>query len=146
MTMHLAREFSTINTRKRKPKKLSQKELQQKEVEWRQHNKEMRRRHLHDLQCDTLEDYIKYIHGEYKTQRKEEFKTYEPYKGQTYRRETPQISSFSPKNKSAFGYAAKKEPKQYTGTLIKGIGTMHKSNAIPVIDEQQMKDLASMRR
>ncbi len=41
---------------------------------------------------------------------------------------------------------SKPERKQYTGTLVKGIGTMHKSNAIPVIDEQQMKDLASMRR
>ena len=27
-----------------------------------------------------------------------------------------------------------------------GIGTMHKSNAVPIIDEEQMKDLASMRR
>lgn len=34
----------------------------------------------------------------------------------------------------------------YTGTLVKGIGTMHKSNAVPIIDKQQMKDLASMRR
>jgi hypothetical protein len=41
---------------------------------------------------------------------------------------------------------AKPERKEYTGTLVKGIGTMHKSNAIPVIDDQQMKDLASMRR
>ena len=38
------------------------------------------------------------------------------------------------------------EKKEYTGTLVKGIGTMHKSNAVPIIDEQQMKDLASMRR
>ena len=38
------------------------------------------------------------------------------------------------------------EKKTYTGTLVKGIGTMHKSNAVPIIDEQQMKDLASMRR
>lgn len=44
------------------------------------------------------------------------------------------------------GAGTKVEPKRYTGTLVKGIGTMHKSNAIPVIDEQQMKDLASMRR
>jgi hypothetical protein len=44
------------------------------------------------------------------------------------------------------GVGNKVEPKRYTGTLVKGIGTMHKSNAIPVIDEQQMKDLASMRR
>ena len=41
---------------------------------------------------------------------------------------------------------AKPDRKEYTGTLVKGIGTMHKSNAVPVIDEQQMKDLASMRR
>jgi hypothetical protein len=34
----------------------------------------------------------------------------------------------------------------YTGTLVKGIGTMHKSNAVPVINEEEMKDLARMRR
>jgi hypothetical protein len=44
------------------------------------------------------------------------------------------------------GICAAVEKKEYTGTLVKGIGTMHKSNAIPIIDEQQMKDLASMRR
>jgi hypothetical protein len=42
--------------------------------------------------------------------------------------------------------AAKIEPQKYTGTLVKGIGTMHKSNAIPIIDEEQMRDLARMRR
>lgn len=41
---------------------------------------------------------------------------------------------------------AKKESMKYTGTLVKGIATMHKSNAVPVIDEQQAKELASMRR
>jgi hypothetical protein len=30
--------------------------------------------------------------------------------------------------------------------LVKGIGTMHKSNAVPIIDEQHMKDIARMRR
>lgn len=34
----------------------------------------------------------------------------------------------------------------YSGTLIKGIGMMHKSNFVPVIDDQQAKDIASMRR
>ena len=143
MTMHLAREFSTINTKKRKHKKLSEKQLQLKEKEWRQHNKEMRRRHLHYLQCNTLDDYLKYERGGVKL--KKEFKTYEP-QGQKYRRETPSYGSFTPASNSTPRVAAKQEPKQYTGTLIKGIGTMHKSNAIPVIDEQQMKDLANMRR
>ena len=36
--------------------------------------------------------------------------------------------------------------REYTGDLVKGIGTMHKSNAIPIIDDQAMKDLANMRR
>lgn len=41
---------------------------------------------------------------------------------------------------------AKKERQTYTGTLIKGIATMHKSNAVPVIDAQQAKDISAMRR
>jgi hypothetical protein len=38
------------------------------------------------------------------------------------------------------------EKKQYTGTLVKGISTMHKSNAVPVIDDQEIIDHARMRR
>jgi len=38
------------------------------------------------------------------------------------------------------------EKKEYTGTLIKGIGTLHKSNAVPIINEEEAKDLATMRR
>lgn len=34
----------------------------------------------------------------------------------------------------------------YSGTLVKGISTMHKSNAVPIIDDQEAKDHASMRR
>lgn len=61
---------------------------------------------------------------------------------QSYRRETPNYPSCT----STAGVAARVEPPRYTGTLVKGIGTMHKSNAVPIIDEEQMKDLASMRR
>lgn len=34
----------------------------------------------------------------------------------------------------------------YTGDKIKGIGTMHKSNAVPVFSDQEAKDIATMRR
>ena len=34
----------------------------------------------------------------------------------------------------------------YTGTLIKGIATMHKSNAVPIMNEEQAIDVARMRR
>ena len=60
----------------------------------------------------------------------------------SYRRDTPDFPSAT----ETVGVAARVESPRYTGTLVKGIGTMHKSNAVPIIDEQQMKDLASMRR
>jgi hypothetical protein len=43
-------------------------------------------------------------------------------------------------------YTDRRESMKYTGTLVKGIATMHKSNAVPVIDEEQMKDISRMRR
>lgn len=36
--------------------------------------------------------------------------------------------------------------KVYTGTLVKGIGTMHKSNAVPIISQEEAIDIATMRR
>jgi len=38
------------------------------------------------------------------------------------------------------------EKKEYTGTLVKGIATMHKSNLVPIIDQEQATDIANMRR
>jgi hypothetical protein len=43
-------------------------------------------------------------------------------------------------------YTDRKQSMMYTGSLVKGIATMHKSNAVPVIDEEQMKDISRMRR
>jgi hypothetical protein len=59
-----------------------------------------------------------------------------------YRRETPEYRSHT----STASSTARPEPKRYTGSLVKGIGVMHKSNAVPIIDEQHMKDIARMRR
>mgnify|MGYP006883080723 FL=1 len=38
------------------------------------------------------------------------------------------------------------EVQKYTGTLVKGIATMHKSNAVPVINQEEATDIANMRR
>jgi len=45
---------------------------------------------------------------------------------------------------SCGGIAHKKEPMKYTGTLIKGIATMHKSNAVPILNKQQATDISNM--
>lgn len=44
------------------------------------------------------------------------------------------------------GPAVLKPAPVYTGTKIKGIGTMHKSNAVPIFTDDEAKDIAHMRR
>ena len=44
------------------------------------------------------------------------------------------------------GNATLKPAKIYTGTKVKGIATMHKSNAVPVFSDEEAVDIARMRR
>ena len=44
------------------------------------------------------------------------------------------------------GTAALAAPKVYTGTKVKGIATMHKSNAVPVFSDEEAIDISKMRR
>ena len=39
-----------------------------------------------------------------------------------------------------------KQSQKYTGDKILGIGTMHKSNAVPIFSDEQAKDISKMRR
>ncbi len=62
-----------------------------------------------------------------------------------YRRETgPRIPSLN--DGLDMSPALKKAAPVYTGTKIKGIGTMHKSNAVPIFTDEEAKDISSMRR
>lgn len=62
-----------------------------------------------------------------------------------YRRDTgPRIPSLN--NGADHGPALKAPDKVYTGTKIIGIGTMHKSNAVPIFSDEQAKDISKMRR
>jgi hypothetical protein len=60
----------------------------------------------------------------------------------TYHRETPKIASLD----TGFIACTKKFGNSYTGEKIKGIGTMHKSNAVPIFTDNEAKEIASMRR
>ena len=59
-----------------------------------------------------------------------------------FRRETPKIESLP----FTAGPCVKQPDKVYTGDKIKGIGTMHKSNAVPVFSDEEAQDIAKMRR
>lgn len=57
-------------------------------------------------------------------------------------RETKKINSLP----FTAGPCLKNPEKIYTGTKIKGIGTMHKSNAVPIFSDEEAQDIAKMRR
>ena len=44
------------------------------------------------------------------------------------------------------GNAILKPSPVYTGTKVKGIATMHKSNAVPVFSDEEAQDISKMRR
>jgi hypothetical protein len=44
------------------------------------------------------------------------------------------------------GAVSSKPTQQYTGTKMLGIGTLHKSNAVPVFSDDEAKDISRMRR
>ena len=67
--------------------------------------------------------------------------TWKP-KSEPYRRETPHIASLP----FTAGPCVKAPDKVYTGDKIKGIGTMHKSNAVPVFSDEEAIEISKMRR
>ena len=57
-------------------------------------------------------------------------------------RETPHFASVD----TGFIALTKPVPNSYTGNKMKGIATMHKSNAVPVFTDKEAKEISSMRR
>ena len=66
----------------------------------------------------------------------------------TYKLSTPagRSTAHIPSRGDGTGNATLAAPKVYTGTKVKGIATMHKSNAVPVFSDEQAQDISKMRR
>jgi hypothetical protein len=58
-------------------------------------------------------------------------------------RETPRYPSL---NSNEYNCFKPIQGKVYTGDKMKGIGTLHKSNAVPIFTDEEAKDQAAMRR
>ena len=137
MTMHLIQGINTLNTRKPQFKL-----TKAKESSWRDdlsvYNREMKRQGQPKL---TWEQYMAMRLG--KTAKPVAVKnTYVPKYSHPRYTDRQEIASLE----TDVGNTNLRESIKYTGTLVKGIATMHKSNAVPVIDEEQMKDISRMRR
>ena len=59
-------------------------------------------------------------------------------------RETQRVGRSLPD--THLGAVSSKPRQQYTGDKMIGIGTLHKSNAVPIFSDEEAKDQAKMRR
>lgn len=144
MTMHLIQGIRSTPNRKIKPK-MTKGNLQRWSQEMQQYNK--RARQMGDQQL-TLDEYIDYVHGKGLPKKRAKFEELKSNASPVYR-STSHIPSAD--MAKASGTTAKQEPMQYSGERkLMGIATMHKSNMVPVFEDddgkQYAKDLARMRR
>lgn len=135
MTMHLVGpQLTNINCRKRKIK-FTKAKMQEWTEGHRLANKENKKLGLAPI---TLEEYIDNLHGRVKHKAK-----FVPMKVKV---DHNQNKEMYPSHDTMVGNTAKVESKKYTGTLVKGIATMHKSNAVPIINDEQAVEISRMRR
>ncbi len=125
MTMHLEGPWlSTVGKRRGKKKWASAEQKRQAE--------------LLDVEWQKLQ--AKYAP---KTKLQAGRKSYVPPSPMRRDAEQPRLPSLDTGHRGAVNI---KQPMQYTGNKIVGIGTMHKSNAVPIFTEQEAKDISNMRR
>ncbi|HEY6436658.1 MAG TPA: hypothetical protein VIY47_08710 [Ignavibacteriaceae bacterium] len=163
MTMHLERGLTTTSVKKRKERitKAQQSEL---ERGWRERNVRLRQI---GLAKETFEQYIEWVYGrgkKEKTQKgggaknKETFtkaantsaSSNENIEGKNTRPVEENDSNMGVVQSNikiwVTGPCSSKPSPTYTGSKIIGIGTMHKSNMVPIFSDDEAKDISKMRR
>lgn len=133
MTMHLlGPQYTTTSSRKRKSSvKVDAAFLAQ----FKEYNKSMRRIGSTEM---TLENYILYRQGRLKAPEPKRKPLSINYGISDHRTRYP--------SGDGIGAMAVKKEQTYTGTFIKGIGTLHKSNSVPITNSEDAIAIARMRR
>lgn len=154
MTMHIEGPWLSTTSTKKRFEKLTKAKQAELEVSWRERN--VRLKEI-GLPKETFEQHLEWVYGRgKKTKTKEKISA----------RCSPTTSVKAPahsdsgsnglSNKTGTtsprvrewitGPVASKQTPTYTGTKIIGIGTMHKSNAVPIFSDEEAKDISRMRR
>jgi len=143
MTMHLlGPAYSTTRTRKPRAK-LSKARQQQLTDEWHEHNRWLKQNRIDTM---TFDEYQEYVCG--RAPNTQSTQSHAPQTTESPHADRMRAHKSIPSHgiRSNSGVCAAKESPKYTGTYVKGISTMHKSNAVPVVDDEHIKDIAHMRR
>ncbi len=154
MSMHLAVGLTTTSTKKRK-KKLTKSQQEELERNWRDRNQWLKKQ---SLPTQAYEQFLEWVYGKGKKEKSIHQKnrmsgsTIQPQtsgnkiqaNNETDERSWKNIKSHVDRPSSE---ACTKKPQvAYTGKEMVGIAQMSKSNAVPVFSQQEILDIARMRR
>lgn len=159
MSMHLEGPGLTTTSTKKRVVKITKSQQEEIERGWRERNVRLRQM---GLPKETVEQYIEWLYGRGKKP-KDTSKTkaavvktsiIKQGKENTFTSEIPpltlgtRVNDGQPKSLGSWtkGPVSSKPTPAYTGTKILGIGTMHKSNMVPIFNDQEAEDIARMRR
>ena len=150
MSMHLAHPSLSTTSTKKKTAKLTKSKLAELDLRWRERNKKLRQM---GLPKETFDEFLAFVHGKStknakKVEKSASFTAKTPHKVVDYRRDTGDIYNTVSKETKIVDplSCAKKASPVYTGTMVKGIATMHKSNAVPIFNYEDAIDISKMRR
>ena len=142
MSMHLEGPGLTT-TRYRKPKeKMTKARRAELESGWRERNVRLKEM---GLPKETFEQYLDWVYGRGK-KTKSNVREVAPTLPTNRKATEPSVSKIPSLRTFVTGPCATKPSPTYTGTKIIGIGTMHKSNMVPVFSDEEAKDISKMRR
>lgn len=154
MTMHLEGPALTTTSYKKRKEKITKAKQEQLERDWRERNQRLKGM---GLSKETFEQFLDWVYGRGKKEKE---------KKDTGKKVTKAAATLPGRSTSALSIdstglqatenRSKKEwitgavsspaAKVYTGTKVKGIATMHKSNAVPIFTDEEAIEVARMRR
>lgn len=141
MTMHLERGLTTLYTKKRK-ERVTKAKHEQLERDWRDRNLRLKQM---GLPKESFEQFLEFVYG-----RKQAVNTTPETnnRSDSYNHKKVDTNPVKPQSLGRWitGPVSSKPSPIYTGTKVKGIGTMHKSNAVPIFSDDEAIDISRMRR
>lgn len=161
MTMHIVGPWLTNTSTKKRQQKVTKAQQEEIECGWRERNSRLKEM---GLPKETLEQYTDWLYGRVKKE-----KTKACNRGVSTTTVTSSTKEYLQNKKSKdkcpeqevkgevednhrslglwiTGPVSSKPSPVYTGTKVKGIGTMHKSNAVPIFSDEEAVDISKMRR
>lgn len=172
MSMHLEGPWLSTTRTKKRAERTTKSQREELERQWRERNVRLKQM---GLAKETFEQFLEFVYGRGKKvaqQEKHQTKVATSYaqnnKTKAMPNSQPAITRYgsNENNQGQHGEKASEEDKMaprslglwitgpcsskpspvYTGTKVKGIGTMHKSNAVPIFSDEEAIDISKMRR